>query len=178
MPNLSPIGGGAGSNEFRIKPISANEQLNRIAAKSEAVRVRTPPARGGLFLKYVAMFVAIVSLALAINGASDIWFSYHEQQNLLFRIQREQAKSAADKIEQFLNEIMAGFAWETRLSLSDSTLDEWQFDAVRVMRQVPALTEIVQLDATGQEQYRMSEKRRMSSPATLIIRRRQLSFRP
>jgi signal transduction histidine kinase/DNA-binding NarL/FixJ family response regulator len=109
-----------------------------------------------LFLKYIVMFVAIVSLALAINGASDIWFSYHEQQDLLVRIQREQAKSAADKIGQFLNDITAGLAWETQLSLSDSTLDEWQFDAVRLFHQVPALTEIVQLDAMGREQYRMS----------------------
>jgi signal transduction histidine kinase/ActR/RegA family two-component response regulator len=119
----------------------------------------SPPApRGGLFLKYVAMFVFIVSLALAINGVSDIWFSYHEQQNLLFRIQREQARSAADKIGQFLNEITAGLVWETQVSLSDGTLDEWKFDAVRLMRQVPALAEIVQLDATGREQYRMSRE--------------------
>ena len=104
------------------------------------------------------MFVAIVSLALAINGVSDIWFSYHEQKALLFRIQREQAKSAAEKIGQFLNEITAGLAWETQLSWSDSTLDEWQFDAVRLLRQVPALTEIVQLDATGHEQFRMSRE--------------------
>ncbi len=104
------------------------------------------------------MFVAIVSLALAINGVSDIWFSYHEQQDLLVRIQREQAKSAADKIGQFLNDITAGLVWETQLSLSDSTLDEWQFDAVRLFRQVPALTEIVQLDAMGREQYRMSRE--------------------
>ncbi len=117
-----------------------------------------PTPRGGLFIKYVAMFVAIVSLALAINGVSDIWFSYHEQQNLLFRIQREQARSAADKIGQFLNEITAGLVWETQVSLSDSTVDEWKFDAVRVMRQVPALTEIAQLDATGSEQFRMSRE--------------------
>jgi signal transduction histidine kinase len=104
------------------------------------------------------MFVAVVSLALAINGASDIWFSYQEQKALLFRIQRGQAESAAEKIDQFLNEITAGLAWETQLSLNDSTLDEWQFDAVRLLRQVPALTEIVQLDATGQEQFRMSRE--------------------
>ena len=104
------------------------------------------------------MFVAIVSLALAINGVSDIWFSYHEQQDLLVRIQREQAKSAADKIGQFLNDITAGLVWETQLSLSDSTLDEWQFDAVRLFHQVPALTELVQLDAMGREQYRMSRE--------------------
>jgi signal transduction histidine kinase/ActR/RegA family two-component response regulator len=117
-----------------------------------------PTPRGGLFLKYVAMFVFIVSLALAINGVSDILFSYHEQQNLLFRIQREQARSAADKIGQFLSEITAGLVWETQVSLSDGTLDEWKFDAVRVMRQVPSLAEIVQLDATGREQYRMSRE--------------------
>ena len=128
--------------------------------KSSPVRGESapPPARGGLFLKYVVMFVAIVILALAINGVSDIWFSYHEQQNLLFRIQREQAKSAADKIEQFLNEITTGLAWQTQLSFNDSTLDEWQFDAVRLLRQVPALTEIVQLDAKGSEQFRMSRE--------------------
>src|SRR5580700_2559645 len=158
MLDFSPNGGDAGSTKSGNKPVSTDAQTNRSAAKSKAGAVAALAARGGLFLKYVAMFVFIVSLALAINGASDIWFSYHEQQNLLFRIQREQAKSAADKIEQFLNEIMAGLAWETQLSLSDSILDEWQFDAVRVMRQVPALTEIVQLDATGQEQYRMSRE--------------------
>jgi signal transduction histidine kinase/ActR/RegA family two-component response regulator len=114
--------------------------------------------RGGLFLKYAVMFVAIVSLALAINGVSDIWFSYQEQKALLFRIQREQARSAADKISQFLSEITAGLAWETQLSLSDSALNEWQFDAVRLLRQVPALKEIVQIDATGHEQFRMSRE--------------------
>jgi signal transduction histidine kinase/ActR/RegA family two-component response regulator len=155
MLDFSPNGGDTGPNKSGIKPISTDEQMNRIAAKLEA---RPLPARGVLFRKYAAMFVAIVSLALAINGVSDIWFSYHEQQNLLFRIQREQAKSAADKIGQFLNEITAGLAWETQLSLSDSTLDEWQFDAVRLLRQVPALTEVVQLDATGSEQFRMSRE--------------------
>jgi signal transduction histidine kinase/CheY-like chemotaxis protein len=158
MLDFSPNGGDTGSDESGITPISTHEQMNRIAAKPEADPVKPPPARGGLFRKYVVMFVAIVSLALAINGVSDIWFSYHEQQDLLVRIQREQAKSAADKIGQFLNDITAGLAWETQLSLSDSTLDEWQFDAVRLFHQVPALTELVQLDAMGQEQYRMSRE--------------------
>jgi signal transduction histidine kinase/ActR/RegA family two-component response regulator len=158
MLNFTPNGGGTGSDDSGTKPISSDEQMNRIAAKPEVGPVRPPPARGGLFRKYVVMFVAIVSLALAINGVSDIWFSYHEQQDLLVRIQREQAKSAADKIDQFLNDITAGLMWETQLSLSDSTLDEWQFDAVRLFHQVPALTELVQLDAMGREQYRMSRE--------------------
>src|SRR3984893_18599634 len=130
MLDFSPNGGDAGSTKSGNKPVSADAQTNRSATKSKAGAVAALAARGGLFRKYVVMFVVIVILALTINGVSDIWFSYHEQQNLLFRIQREQAKSAADKIEQFLNEITAGLAWETQLSLSDSTLDEWQVDAV------------------------------------------------
>jgi signal transduction histidine kinase/ActR/RegA family two-component response regulator len=113
---------------------------------------------GRLFRKYVAMFLAVVSLALAINGASDIWFSYQEQKALLFRIQRGQAESAAEKIGQFLNEITAGLAWETQLSWNDNSLGEWQLDAVRLLRQVPALTEIVQLDSNGREQFRTSRE--------------------
>src|SRR5579864_1200331 len=139
MSDTSPNGGDAGPTESGIEPVAADCPVNRNAAQLEAGAVA---ARGGLFRKYVVMFVAIVILALAINGVSDIWFSYHEQQNLLFRIQREQARSAADKIGQFLNEITEGLVWETQVSLSDSTLDEWKFDAVRVMRQVPSLAEI------------------------------------
>ena len=31
-------------------------------------------ARGRLFRKYVAFFVAAIALALLINGASEVWF--------------------------------------------------------------------------------------------------------
>ena len=136
----------------------SSDNGNEISSKAGVRLGVMPAARGGLFRKYVVLFVAVVSLALAINGATDIWFSYQEQQALLFRIQRGQAQSAAEKISQFVNEITGALTWETQLSWSDSTLDEWQFDAVRLLHQVPALTEIVQLDATGREQFRMSRE--------------------
>ena len=107
MTDFSPDRGGAGSDDSGTRLISVDDQDSLISSKRVA-GVGLPPTHSGLFLKYVVMFVAIVSLALAINGASDIWFSYHEQQDLLVRIQREQVKSAVDKIGQFLNEITAG----------------------------------------------------------------------
>jgi signal transduction histidine kinase len=123
-----------------------------------AVTASAATRRSGLFRKYVGMLFGVVSLALVVNGASDIWFSYEEQKALLFRIQREQAQAAAEKIGQFLNDITAGLAWETQLSWTDNRLDDWQFDAVRLMRQVPALSEIVQLDGSGREQFRISRQ--------------------
>ena len=39
---------------------------------------------------------------------------------------------------------------------SDSTLDQRRFDALRLLRQVPAITELAQIDASGHEQLRVS----------------------
>ena len=58
----------------------------------------TSIVRSRLFIKYVVLFVAVVSLALVANGAFDVCFSYQEQKASLVRIQREQAEAAAGKI--------------------------------------------------------------------------------
>lgn len=114
--------------------------------------------RARLFRKYVALFLAVVSLALVPKGLLDIWFSYQEQKTLLVRIQSEQAKSAAEKIGQFVKEIEGQMAWATQLPLQAKMNNEWRFDAVRLLRLVPALTEIAQLDGSGRERYRMSRQ--------------------
>jgi len=115
-----------------------------------------PPPRGQLFRKYVGLFVAVVCAALVATGLSDIWFSFREQNVLLMRIQQEQAKSAAAKISQYIKEIEGQLAWATLLPWSTDTLDEWKLDAMRRLRQVPAVTEIAQLDGAGREQIRVS----------------------
>src|SRR5262245_39287475 len=122
---------------------------------SEQVRAPTAP-RGRLFRKYVALFVAVVCAALITNGLTDIWFSFREQQDLLIRIQREQAESASARIVQFVKGIEGHLGWAIQLPYSMANIDEWKFDAVRVMRQVPAITELAQLDDAGREQIRMS----------------------
>src|SRR5271155_4738410 len=112
--------------------------------------------RSRLFLKYVALFVAVVCVALLANGAFDIYFSYQEQKNSLIRIEREQADAAAGKISQFIAEIESQIGWTTTLPWSASTLEERRFDALRLLRQVPAITELAEIDATGHEQLRVS----------------------
>src|SRR5262245_64832206 len=120
-------------------------------------RVRSPGRiRIGLFLKYVALVFAVVLVALITNGAFDIWFSYQEYKSSLIRIQREQAEAAAAKIGQFVREIEAQVGWTTQLPWSAGTLEQRRFDGLRLLRQVPAITELAQLDATGREQLRVS----------------------
>src|SRR6266478_5724019 len=111
-----------------------------------------PPLRGQLFRKYVGLFVTVVSAALVANGLLDIWFSFREQNVLLMRIQQEQAKFAAAKISQYIKEIEGQLAWATLLPWSTDALDEWKMDAARMLRLVPAVTEVAQVDAAGREQ--------------------------
>jgi signal transduction histidine kinase len=112
--------------------------------------------RGRLFRKYVALLVAVVSAALIANGVFEVWFDYQEQRILLARIQRQQAEAGALRIDQFIREIEGQLAWATQLPWSADNLDEWRFDVVRLLRQVPAITEVTQLDSSGRAQARMS----------------------
>jgi hypothetical protein len=113
-------------------------------------------ARSRLFIKYVILFVAVVSLALIANGAFDIYFSYQEQKASLVRVQREQAEAAAGKIGQFTSEIESQVGWTTQLPWSASTLEQRRFDALRLLRQVPAITELAEIDSSGHEQLKVS----------------------
>src|SRR5580693_2428740 len=111
---------------------------------------------GPLFRKYVALFLAVVCVALLSNGIFEIWFSYGEHKASLVRIQHEQAEAAAAKLGQFITEIESQVGWTTQLPWSAGTIEQRRFDALRLLRQVPAVTELSLLDASGKEQLRVS----------------------
>jgi hypothetical protein len=66
-----------------------------------------------------------------------------------------QAEATAAKITQFIREIESHVGWIT-LTWSSRTLDQRRFDAIRLLRQVPAITEVSQLDPTGEEMMKVS----------------------
>jgi signal transduction histidine kinase len=134
----------------------------RTLAASPAVAA--PPASGPvgskirtrLFTKYVALFVAVVGVALLSNGIFEVFFYYREHKLALIRIQHEQAEAAAAKISQFIKEIESQLGWTTQLPWSAGSLQDRRFDALRLLRQVPAITELAQIDSTGKERLRVS----------------------
>src|SRR6266567_1154444 len=134
-----------------------NERPSDVAAAAPLI-AEAPKSRrrGRLFRKYVALFLAVVCIALLTNGLSEIWFSYQEHKTSLIRVQREQAEAAAAKIGQFIKEIESQVGWTTQLPWSAGTIDQRRFDGLRLLRQVPAITELSQLDASGREQLRVS----------------------
>jgi signal transduction histidine kinase len=141
--------------------ISLNQDLAKESAEPTAKRAvaeKLPGARirSRLFTKYVALFVAVVAVALLSNGIFEVFFYYREHKVALIRIQREQAEAAAAKISQFIKEIESQLGWTTQLPWSASSIEQRRFDALRLLRQVPAITELAQVDSTGKERLRVS----------------------
>ncbi len=125
------------------------------AAKPSAGSLRGR-VRSRLFIKYVVLFVAVVAIALLSNGIFEVFFYYREHKAALIRIQHEQAEAAAAKISQFIKEIESQLGWTTQLPWSAGSIEQRRFDALRLLRQVPAITELAQVDSTGHERLRVS----------------------
>jgi two-component system, NtrC family, sensor kinase len=129
------------------------------SAAPDGVASGTMPGQGirtRLFTKYVALFVAVVAIALLANGLFEVFFYYREHKAALIRVQHEQAEAAAAKIGQFVKEIESQLGWTTQLPWSAGSIEQRRFDALRLLRQVPAITELAQVDATGRERLRVS----------------------
>lgn len=113
-------------------------------------------AQGRLFRKYLLLFAGIVSAVLVVSGAADLWFTYREQKALLMRIQQEQAAAAAAKIRQFIKEIESQMAWTTQLGWIANSSEQRHLDAVRLLRQVPAITDFALVHPSGRRQIKVS----------------------
>jgi len=98
----------------------------------------------------------------ALSGAAAWPFTARAQQQgdqvraLQIRILRMQAEAVAAMIGQFIREIEAQVGWTTQMPWSPRTFEQRRFDGSRLLRQVPAITELSQLDPTGHEQLRVS----------------------
>jgi signal transduction histidine kinase/HAMP domain-containing protein len=114
--------------------------------------------RRRLFLKYVVVFVGLVSGALLASGAVEIYFSYRESTAALVALQREKAAAAAMQIEAFVREIERQIGWTTQPQVvtAPGAIEQRRVDFLRLQRQVPPITELTYLDGGGKEQLRVS----------------------
>src|SRR6266545_910073 len=113
---------------------------------------------GRLVRKYLVIMVALVTGALLASGAIEIYASYYENKAALGALQREKAGGAASLIESFVREIERQLGWTTQPLLVPpaAAIEQRRLDAVRLQRQVLAITEVSHLDAAGREQLRVS----------------------
>jgi hypothetical protein len=73
------------------------------------------------------------------------------------QVLRWQAGVGAAMLDQFIGEIESQIDWTTRLPWSAETIEPRRFDELRVLRQVPSIIALLQLDATGKERRCVSQ---------------------
>ncbi|MDX2203795.1 MAG: ATP-binding protein [Hyphomicrobiaceae bacterium] len=125
-----------------------------------------PLVKSGLFRKYAALIGAVIGALLLGSGLFDLWFTANDHRDALAKIQREQANAAAARISQFFREIEAQLGWMTHLSWDVGAAEQRELDTLRLLRQVPAISELRLLDGQGRERLRVS-RQAMDRIATL-----------
>jgi signal transduction histidine kinase len=114
--------------------------------------------RAGLFQKYFAFIVLLVSGGLVASGAIGLYFSYQETRNSLVSLQREKALTASVRIEQFLRDIESQLGWTAlpHVAQGVSAMENRRIDFIKLLRQAPAVTEVTHLDGQGRERLMIS----------------------
>ncbi len=120
--------------------------------------MRERRAPGRLFWKYVIVLLVLVGGVLLLSSAIDLYFSYQETKTALVRVQREKAGAAAARIEQFVKDIERQVRWTTQHAFDDpaAAREQREIDYLRLLRNVPPITEISHLDTSGKEMLRLS----------------------
>src|ERR1051325_10529313 len=108
-----------------------------VIAGDAALLPRAKPRRR-LFRKYALLFIALVGTALLVTSGFDFWFSYQENKAALVRIQQEKADAAAQRIQEFVEEIQRQIGWTTHVQWAAGPLDQRRQNYSRLLRQVPA----------------------------------------
>ena len=115
-------------------------------------------ARGRLFHKYVAVLFLLVGGMLLLSSVVNLYFSYRQTKAALIRLQRQQALAAAGRIEQFVRGIEQRVRAAMEVPFTDAAMarEQREIDFLRLLRDVPAITEIAQLDPEGRVQLLVS----------------------
>ena len=114
--------------------------------------------RWRLLTKYAAFIIGLVSAALLASGGVSVYFSYRENQEHLVTLQREKALAAATRIEQYISDIEHQLGWTAlpQVGTGANPVEQRRYEYLKLLRQAPAITEVVWIDASGREQLRVS----------------------
>ena len=114
------------------------------------------PLLGSLFQKYfVVLFLAVV-VPLTVSGVSEAWLGYRDQRARLSQQLGIEARSAAARIQGFIDAITSQLGWLVQLPWTDEPDERRRIDALRLFRQVPAIASLTLIDGAGRERQYVS----------------------
>jgi adenylate cyclase len=110
----------------------------------------------GLFLKYFLVLFLAVVVPLAANGISESWFGYGDQRAILDQLLGVEARSAAARIQSFLDGITNQLGWLVQFPWTDEPDERRRIDSLRLLRQMPAIASLTLVDSSGRERLYVS----------------------
>lgn len=116
------------------------------------------PRRRGLFPKYVLIITTLLSGGVLASGLSQAYFSFNESQAALIRLQQEQARGAAARIDEFLDRLSDGLRWAGRVPDGESPdlLEQRKSAFSGLLSLIPEMREVRYLDPVGTERLHAS----------------------
>ena len=126
------------------------------AAAQPAPGRAAEPHRGRLFRKYLLLVLSLVTAALLASSGIGLYFSYQEHRSALASLQNEKAIAAAARIEQYMRQVSQSVVFASMPQLDSADREARRLEFLKVLKQVPEVTDIAQLDETGREQIAVS----------------------
>ncbi|MBL8575752.1 MAG: GAF domain-containing protein [Mesorhizobium sp.] len=109
-----------------------------------------------LSLKFAAVVSTLVALLLLAGGALSLWRSYEETQRSALAIDQQKAVALAQQVEGLMSSLENQLAWTAQPDWKTAGLEQQQGDFARILRQFPAVTELVYINNRGLEQLKVS----------------------
>jgi signal transduction histidine kinase len=135
----------------------AGAALGEPPAAAQPAPGRAPePHRGRLFRKYLLLILSLVTAALLASSGIGLYFSYQEHRSALASLQNEKAIAAAARIEQYMRQVSQSVVFASMPQLDSADREARRLEFLKVLKQVPEVTDIAQLDESGREEIAVS----------------------
>src|SRR5690349_6741391 len=114
--------------------------------------------RSSLFVKYFVTLLIAVSAPLLLGAASEAWFGYRAQRAALNELLQAESRSATERIQAFIDGIRDQLGWAVQLPWMVGDEERHRVDALRLLRQVPAISSITLVDEMDRERAFISRQ--------------------
>lgn len=111
-----------------------------------------------LFRKYFALIGTLVAAVLLTAGLIEGFLTYRDSRAALAALSQEKARAVASRIGEYMQGVADQIAWVTQpqRAVGGEALLQRRFEYRNLLRRVPAITDIRQLDHAGREELFVS----------------------
>jgi signal transduction histidine kinase/CheY-like chemotaxis protein len=127
-------------------------------ANVQSVLAAGPGRRGGLVRRYFLICAMLVGASLIVGILAEMGLRFQEARQNLETVHRQMAELAALRIRNYIEDVARGvnLAAQPRNAVGGRVGDDYIIDLRNLLKNVPAIRDVVALDMAGHEELRLS----------------------